>query len=86
MRIVFMGTPNFAVPILEALNTNYEIVGVVSQPSRAKKRGVIIDTPVAEYAKNNTLLLFQPEKISTIILSFLLYKFYLLYKKHKIHL
>lgn len=67
MRIIFMGTPSFAVPILEALNSKYEIVGVVSQPTRAKKRGVLIETPVAEYAKNNNLALFQPEKISTII-------------------
>lgn len=67
MRIVFMGTPKFAVPILEALNKKYEVVGVVSQPTRAKKRGVLIETPVAEYTKNNKLLLFQPEKVSTII-------------------
>lgn len=63
MKIVFMGTPDFAVPILDALNKKYEVKLVVSQPNRQKKKGVEIKTPVAEYATSNNLLLFQPEKI-----------------------
>ena len=33
-RVVFMGTPDFAVPVLEGLIENYEVVGVVSQPDK----------------------------------------------------
>lgn len=64
MRIIFMGTPEFAVPILEALNEKYEIALVISQPNREKKKNELIDTPVARCAKNLGLEIFQPEKIS----------------------
>ena len=63
MKIVFLGTPEFAVPILDALNKKYEVLLVVSQPNRAKKKNQIIETPVAKYAKENNLELFQPESI-----------------------
>ena len=59
-----MGTPDFSVPILKALNEKYEIVLVISQPNRVKKKGVLIDTPVASTAKELGLNLIQPEKIS----------------------
>jgi len=64
MKIVFMGTPSFSVPILEALNEKYEIALVISQPNRVKKKGVFIDTPVASKAKELNLNLIQPEKIN----------------------
>lgn len=63
MKIVFMGTPEFAVPILEALASKYEVSLVVSQPNRIKKKGVFLDTPVAKKAKELGLEVFQPEKI-----------------------
>lgn len=65
MKIVFMGTPQFAVPILEALHEKYEIVLVVSQPNRAKKKGQLIQTPIAECAMRLGLELFQPESLKT---------------------
>lgn len=58
-----MGTPTFAVPILNELYKKYEIVLVVSQPNRVKKKGVFIPTPVAEAASMLNLKLFQPERI-----------------------
>lgn len=63
MKIIFLGTPNFAVPILDELNKKYEVVLVVSQPNRAKKKNQIIETPVAKYANENNLKLIQPESI-----------------------
>ena len=63
MRIIFLGTPNFAVPSLRALNEKYEIALVISQPNRVKRKGKLIDTPVAECAKELGLTLFQPEAI-----------------------
>lgn len=58
-----MGTPEFAVPSLRALNKKYEIVLVISQPNRVKKKGKLIPTPVAECAMELGLKLFQPESI-----------------------
>lgn len=65
MKIVFMGTPNFSVPILEALHDKYEIVLVISQPNKVKKKGKWIDTPVASAAKRLGLPLYQPEKVGS---------------------
>lgn len=63
MKIIFMGTPDFAVPILKALHEKYEIVLVISQPNKVKKKNVLLDTPVAACAKQLGLSLFQPQKI-----------------------
>ena len=58
-----MGTPEFAVPTLEALNEKYDVVLVVSQPDRAKKKNQIIMTPVHECADRLGLNIIQPESI-----------------------
>ena len=63
-RVVFMGTPNFAVPILEALIDNYNVVMVVCQPDRKKNRkGKLEIPPVKEVALRHNINVFQPEKI-----------------------
>ncbi len=58
-----MGTPEFATSVLEALANKYEVVLVVSQPNRAKKKNVFVETPVAKKANELGLKLIQPEKI-----------------------
>ncbi len=63
MKIVFMGTPDFAVPILKALNEKYEVALVISQPNKIRKKGILLDTPIASLAKSLNLNLYQPEKI-----------------------
>lgn len=63
MKIIFIGTPEFAVPVLEALSEKYEVVLVVSQPNRVKKKGVFLDTPVCAKAKELGLNIIQPERI-----------------------
>ena len=63
MKIVFIGTPEFAVPVLEALNEKYEVALVISQPNRVRKKGVFLDTPVCAKAKELGLNIIQPEKI-----------------------
>ena len=52
MRIVYMGTPDFAVPALEALaESRYTVVLAVTQPDRARGRGhKLVSTPVKEFA------------------------------------
>ncbi len=65
MRIVFMGTPDFALKSLEALyNTKNEIVGVVTNPDKPKGRGMKnVASPVKEFALEKNLKLFQPIKV-----------------------
>ena len=65
MRIVFMGTPEFAVPSLRALcEHGYEVVGVFTQPDRPRGRGNRLSpSPVKEYALSQGIPVFQPEKI-----------------------
>ena len=63
-RIVFMGTPTFAVPVLKSLIENYNVVLVVSQPDREKDRkGNILMTPIKEIAIENNIPVYQPLKI-----------------------
>lgn len=64
MRIVFMGTPDFAVPSLKTLYKNHEILSVVTQPDRPRGRGKkIIYTPVKEFAVAHNIDVLQPERL-----------------------
>lgn len=64
LRIVFMGTPVFAVPILEGLIENYQVVGVVTQPDRKVGReGKVIETPIKKVCLQHNIVVIQPEKI-----------------------
>lgn len=65
MRIVFMGTPEFAVPCLHALVEGpWQVVGVFTQPDKPKGRGnKVIFSPVKEYALQAGLTVYQPERI-----------------------
>ena len=64
IKVVFMGTPDFAVPVLEGLIENYEVVGVVSQPDkRVGRKQELVNTPIKEVALKHNILVFQPEKI-----------------------
>ena len=64
IKIVFMGTPEFAVPILEGLINNYNVVGVVSQPDkRIGRHQVLTNTPVKELALKYDIPVFQPIRI-----------------------
>ncbi|HAM92589.1 MAG TPA: methionyl-tRNA formyltransferase [Phascolarctobacterium succinatutens] len=68
MRIVFMGTPDFAVGSLQALceSCKHEILAVVTQPDRPKGRGnKLLQTPVKEYALEQGLTVYQPQKVKT---------------------
>jgi len=63
-RIVFMGTPAFAVQTLEALIREYEVIGVVTQPDRPAGRNQQVQmSPVKQIALNHQIPVFQPEKI-----------------------
>ena len=65
MRIVFMGTPDFAVPCLERLHKDgHEIAGVFSQPDKPKGRGYsLASPPVKELALSLNLPVYQPASL-----------------------
>ena len=64
LKVVFMGTPDFSVPVLEMLIKNTNVLGVVTQPDKPVGRsGKISITPVKEVALANNIKIFQPEKI-----------------------
>jgi methionyl-tRNA formyltransferase len=65
IRIVFMGTPDFAVPTLDALvNGGYNVVGVITMPDKPAGRGHKVQySPVKQYALDHNLPLLQPEKL-----------------------
>ncbi|MGQ9600483.1 MAG: methionyl-tRNA formyltransferase [Anaerolineae bacterium] len=64
IRIVFMGTPQFAVPILLALAERYSVVGVVTQPDRPAGRGrTILASAVKETAIARHIPVFQPKTL-----------------------
>ena len=65
MRIIFMGTPEFAVPSLERLNEKYEVVSVFTKIDKPNARGKKINfSPVKDYALKNHLKIYQPENFN----------------------
>lgn len=65
-KIVFMGTPKFAVPVLEMLIKNYRVELVITQPDKkVGRKKVLTPPPVKVVALENNIKVLQPEKIST---------------------
>lgn len=66
MRVIFMGTPDFAVPTLEALIEKHEVLAVVTQPDKPKGRGKKMVFPVIkEKALEHNITVYQPQKVKT---------------------
>ena len=65
MRVVFMGTPDFAVASLQQLlDDGFEIAGIFTQPDKPKGRGMELSvSPVKELALSHSIPVFQPEKM-----------------------
>ncbi len=66
-NIIFMGTPEFSVPILKSLNeSKHNILEVYTQPPKKKNRGQVINlTPVHEFSNENNLKVRCPEELNT---------------------
>ena len=64
-RIIFMGTPDFAMESLSALyDAGHEILAIITNPDRPKGRGMkLVASPVKQYALSKNLQVFQPEKV-----------------------
>jgi len=67
MRIVFMGTPEFALPSLELLlKSEHQVVGVVTQPDKPKGRGLKLSaSPVREFAEKQNIKVLTPEDLKS---------------------
>ncbi len=64
MKIVFFGTPEFAVPSLKILAENYEVISVVTAPDKERGRGRKVSfTAVKEFAIEKSIPILQPEKM-----------------------
>lgn len=64
MKVVFMGTPDFAVPSLKKLIENFEVMAVFTQPDRPKGRGKkLAISPVKKVALEHEIKIYQPEKL-----------------------
>ncbi len=64
MKVIFMGTPVFSAPILEALIAQYQVVAVITQPDKKIGRKQELQyTPVKEVAVKNNIKVYQPTKI-----------------------
>ena len=64
IKVIFMGTPEFAVPVLQTLIHNTEVVLVVTQPDKLVGRNkVLTPPPVKQLALENNIEVFQPTKI-----------------------
>lgn len=74
MRILFMGTPDFAVPCLEKLiKDGHNIVGVLTQPDKPQGRKMkLTPPPVKELALQNNLEVYQPESLKNDVIKQLL--------------
>lgn len=68
LKIIFMGTPDFAVPVLEALDDNYKVSCVITQPDRmVGRKQEMVHPPVKVEADKRVILTLQPEKIKDIV-------------------
>ena len=65
MKILFMGTPDFAVPCLDILVSNgFDVCGAVTQPDKPKGRGhKLTPPPVKEYAISKNIPVYQPQTL-----------------------
>ena len=66
LKVVFMGTPDFSVPVLQGLIDNCNVIGVVTQPDKEVGRKKEIEfSPIKKLALANNIKVLQPEKIRT---------------------
>jgi len=64
LKVVFLGTPEFAVPTLEALIAGHHVLEVITQPDRPQgRKQEMIPSPVKAAARRHCIPVYQPERI-----------------------
>ena len=64
MKIVYMGTPEFSVKVLESLLERYQVEAVVSQPDKlVGRKKILTETPVKKSALKHSIKVIQPKNI-----------------------
>lgn len=64
LKVVFMGTPLFSVPILEALIEKYNVKAIVTQPDQlVGRKAILTPSPIKKVGNDHTILVLQPQKI-----------------------
>lgn len=64
LKIIFMGTPDFSVPILKGLIENYKVRAIVTQPDKlVGRKQKLVSPPIKQVGNENTILVLQPEKL-----------------------
>ena len=67
LKIVFMGTPDFSVPVLKGLIDNYKVRAIITQPDKKVGReGKIVFSPIKQVGVDNTILVLQPNRLMDI--------------------
>lgn len=67
IKIVFMGTPEFAVPTLKLLNENCDVSLVITQPDRVNRRGnKVTFSPVKKFSLENEIEIYQPDNVNMV--------------------
>ena len=67
LKIIFMGTPEFSVPILKSIhNSKHNVIEVYTQPPKKKNRGQLINlTPIHEFSNKNNIKVRCPDQLNT---------------------
>lgn len=64
MKIIFFGTPDFVVPVLQSLQENFEVVGVVTAPDqKVGRKQILTPSPIKVWANEHEIPVFTPEKL-----------------------
>lgn len=67
MKIIFFGSPNFVIPILDILNQRYEVVAAVTAPDKkVGRKQIVTPSPVKQFATEHNIPVLTPKKLSEI--------------------
>ncbi len=70
LRIIFFGTPDFVLPVLESLNQNFELVGVVTTPDAlVGRKQILTSSPIAQKAEELKIAVFKPLQFTNSLIN-----------------
>lgn len=69
MKVIFLGTPNFVIPVLEKMHQNHTILAVFCQPDKLGNRNRLTSSPVKNFAIDHDIKVFSPDRIDEDVIS-----------------